>query len=294
MCTWHPDRATALSCSRCGRPACPECLSPASVGFHCRACVAESQATQRVARTVSGARAGVEPFVTYILIAINVIVFLIVSIQAGSADNPSRSALWIDGALIPGAVSDGDYYRMVTAGFLHGGLIHVGLNMLSLYFLGPTLERILGRTRFAVVYLISLLGSSVSVLLLSSPTVPTIGASGAIFGLLGALAVTFKRMNYDLRQLAVLIVINLVITFRVDGISWQAHLGGLVVGAIVGAAMVYPSRENRMKVQVAACAAVLVVLAGVTVYKADKIVPYTCQYVSSEKATFCGPPEVFR
>ena len=292
-CTWHPDRATALSCYRCGRPACPECLSPASVGFHCRACVAESRQDQRVARTVSGARVGVQPFVTYALIAINIAVFLIVSVQAKSADTPERSTLWLNGALIPGAVADGDYWRMITNGFLHGGLIHVAMNMLSLYLLGPTLERILGRVRFGLVYLLSLLGGSVSVLLLSDPMGPTIGASGAIFGLLGALVVTFKRLKYDLRQLGSLIAINLVITFAVPGISWQGHLGGLIVGAIVGAAMVFPPREVRTRVQIGACVAVFAVLGGITVVAAGNIEPYTCKIEIATERLGCAVPEYF-
>ena len=118
------------------------------------------------------------------------------------------------------------------------------MNMLSLYLIGVGLERILGRVRFAVVYLLSLLGGSVAVFLFSGVVTATAGASGAIFGLLGALAVTFKRLNLDLRQLGAIIVLNLVITFTAPGISWQAHLGGFVVGAIVGAAMVYPPAKT--------------------------------------------------
>src|SRR6476659_9870427 len=171
-CVWHPDRETALSCTRCGRPACPECLTPASVGFHCRACVAEAQAGTRVPRTVAGARLGQKPVVSMTLIAINLAFFLVTALQARSAMDLSRSALYVQGGLIAAEVASGEYWRLLTAGFLHANLIHIATNMISLYILGLPLERILGRGRFVVIYLLSLLGASVSVMLFSGPFIP--------------------------------------------------------------------------------------------------------------------------
>ena len=259
-CSWHPDRATGLTCTRCGRPACPECLSPASVGFHCRACVAEGRANTVEPTTVAGSRWGQQPIVTYVLIAVNVAIFLVTAVQAGSGLDLSGSELFAQGALLPELVATGEWWRLITSGFLHLSLPHVAVNMLSLYFLGLPLERILGRGRFVVVYLLSLLGGSAAVMLFSDPLGPTAGASGAIFGLMGALVVTFRRLRYDPRQLLFIVAINLVISFSISGISWQAHLGGLAVGAAVGAVMVYPRREVRQRWQVIGSVGVLVAL----------------------------------
>jgi membrane associated rhomboid family serine protease len=277
-CSWHPDRGTALTCTRCGRPACPECLAPASVGFHCRACVAEAQDTQRAPRTVAGAPVGQKPIVSMVLIGINLAFFLVTALQAQSAMTLSRSSLYVQGSLIPAEVSSGEYWRLLTSGFLHGSLIHIATNMISLYLLGLPLERILGRWRFLTVYLLSLLGSSVSVMLFSSPFGPTIGASGAVYGLMGALLVTFKRFGFDLRQLIVVIALNVYVTFAVPGISWQGHLGGLVVGAIVGAAMVYPPQRSRQQWLWGTVIGVLVVLAALLILRNGQIGEWFCVY----------------
>lgn len=277
-CTWHPERATPLSCSRCERPACPECLTPASVGFHCRECVAQGRATATAPRTVAGARLGQRPVVTVALIAVNLAFFLVTAVQSRSAMDLSNSGLYLHGGLIPAEVASGEYWRLLSAGFLHGSLIHLATNMLSLYWLGIPLERILGRSRMLAIYLLSLLGSSVSVLLFSAPVSLTIGASGAVYGLMGALLVTFRRLRLDLRPLIVVLALNVFITFTYPGLSWQGHLGGLVVGAVVGAAMVFPPRATRRLWQWGVCAAVVVVLAGLTVYAADHIGTWYCVY----------------
>lgn len=278
VCSWHPDRQTALTCTRCGRPACPECLTPASVGFHCRACVAEAQATVRPVRTVAGGRVGQKPIVSMILIGINLAFFLVTALQARSAMNLSLSRLYVQGSLIPAEVSSGEYWRLVTAAFLHGSLIHIATNMISLYLLGLPLERMLGRGRFLTIYLLSLLGSSVSVMLFSPAFSPTIGASGAIYGLMGALVVTFKRFGFDLRQLLVVVALNVYITFQVPGISWQGHLGGLVVGAIVGAAMVYPPPDKRKQWLWGTAITLVVVLIALLLYRDAQIGEWFCVY----------------
>lgn len=270
VCTWHPDRQTNLSCTRCGRPACPECLTPATVGFHCRACVAESRGTQRVARTHAGSRVDEQPIVSYVLIAVNVLVFLVTAVQSRSVMTMSGS-VFDGGLLVPGVVAHGEYWRLVTSGFLHIGIIHLAVNMLSLYWIGPTLERFVGRVRFLVIYLMSLLGGSVAVLLLTGNASSTAGASGAIFGLLGALGVTFTRYKIDLRQLAIVLVLNLWVSFQFSGISWQGHIGGLIVGAIVGAAMVYAPKEHRTAWQAGITGAVLVVLVALIWWRAGQI-----------------------
>jgi membrane associated rhomboid family serine protease len=277
-CTWHPDRHTPLSCSRCGRPACPECLTPASVGFHCPECVAQGRAATRAPRTVAGARLGQRPVVTISLIVINLAFFLVTAVQGRSAMDLSGSALYLQGGLIPAEVASGEYWRLVTAGFLHGNLIHIATNMLSLYWLGIPLERILGRSRMLTIYLLSLLGSSVSVFLFSAPVSLTIGASGAVYGLMGALVVTFRRLRLDLRPLIVVLALNIFVTFQYPGLSWQGHLGGLVVGAISGAAMVFPPRSTRRAWQWGVSIGLVVGLAVLTVIRADQLGSWYCVY----------------
>lgn len=275
VCAFHPDRQTGLLCTRCGRPCCPDCLTPASVGFHCRACVAEGKATQRAPRNVTGARIGQRPVVMFTLIGINVLIFLVTAIQAKSGVELGASGLFRAGALSPVVVASGQYWRLVTGGFLHASVIHIALNMLSLYFLGVGLERILGRVRFLVVYLSALLGGAAAVMLFSNPLTPTIGASGAIFGLMGGLVVVFRRFRYDMKQLLFVVAINLYLSFQLSGISWQGHLGGLVVGAAITAAMVYPPPAMRKKVQIGAVLLVLVlVVVVVLVRDAQFVTPY--------------------
>lgn len=272
QCTWHPDRATALRCSRCGRPACPECLTSASVGFHCRACVAEARAAQRAAaprsvagarsRTVSGALHGRQPRVTYALIGLNVAVFALVGLQSQSATDFHDSTIYNGAVLVPMFVAGGEWWRIVSSGFLHLSVSHIVLNMLALYFIGIGLERVLGAWRYLTVYLLSLLGGSAAVMLFANVASGAAGASGAIFGLMGALLVTLKRLKLDMRQAGLIIGINVIATFTIPGISWQAHLGGLVVGAAIGAVMVFAPAARRTHWQIGAAIAFAVVLLG--------------------------------
>jgi len=232
--------------------------------------VAESRSTQRVARTHAGSRVDEKPIVSYLLIGVNALVFLITAVQ-------SRSALDMDGwvfnqgTLVPWYTGNGDWWRLITSAFLHVGIIHLAVNMLSLYMIGPTLERFVGRVRFLAIYLVSLLGGSVAVMLWSGLLVPVAGASGALFGLLGALGVIFTKYKFDLRQLLIVLALNLWISFQFAGISWQGHVGGLVTGAAMGAIMVYPPAKNRVAWQVGLTAAVVAVLIGVLVLRSGQI-----------------------
>jgi membrane associated rhomboid family serine protease len=214
--------------------------------------------------------------VTITLIVINVVIFLITVIQAGGTADLSRSSWFRQGTLTPILVASGQYWRLLTSGFLHLSVTHIGLNMLALYFVGLPLERIIGRWRFLVVYLMSLLGGSVAVMLFADVASSAVGASGAIFGLMGALVVVFRRFSYDLRQLMIVVVINLGITFVIPGISWQAHVGGLLVGAVVGAAMVYPPAKSRLIWQVGVCVGVLAIMVGLLVFRDAQIGSWNC------------------
>ena len=217
-------------------------MRSAAVGHQCVECVEEGARTIRQPQTQFGARerAGM-PVITYALIAINVLMFIL---QKSAAGLQSQLTLW------PPAVADGQLYRLVTSAFVHYGTTHLLLNMWALYVVGPPLEMLLGRLRFGALYALSLLGGSVLVYLLTLNTA-TAGASGAVFGLFGATFVVAKRLNLDMRWVVVVIVINLVFTFVARGISWQGHVGGLVTGALVAAAYVYAPREHRNAIQAA-------------------------------------------
>lgn len=228
MCARHPDRPTGLSCTRCGRPACPECLTPAAVGQHCVDCVREARGSTPRAITIGTSR----PIATYVLIAINVVVFALTTLQARSVANvsPADSRLFYDGVLFGPFVGQGEIWRIVSSGFLHYSVIHIGLNMLTLYILGRDLETALGTARFVGVYGVALLGGSAAVLTFS-PTAAAAGASGAIYGLMGGLLVAIIRAKMPPGQIIGLIAINIVISVTIPNISLWAHLGGLVFGA---------------------------------------------------------------
>ena len=264
VCYRHPDRQTAVSCTRCGRPVCPDCMRSASVGHQCVDCVQAAAYTVPPVRTAAGGilRQGT-PMVTYALIAANVAIFIL---------QISSRTLQYKLSLFPVAVAGGQYYRLLTSAFMHYGIVHILFNMWALYVLGPPLERHLGRLRFAALYLLSALGGSVVVYLFSPLNAATAGASGAIFGLFGATLVASKRLNLDIRWLISLIVINLVITFTVPGISWQGHVGGLVTGAIVAAVYVYAPRAQRTLVQAGFSIGLLAVFAVLVSWRTNEII----------------------
>ncbi len=226
-------------------------MRSAAVGQQCVDCVGEGAKSVPRVRTAGEGR----PYVTYALIAANVVMF---GAQAAITGLQQSLFLW------PAGVAAYDqYYRLLTSAFLHDGPAHILFNMWALWVIGPALERWLGRTRFIALYLLSALGGSVLVYLLTPVNVPTLGASGAIFGLFGASFVLARKLNFDVRPIVGLIVINLVITFVAPGISWQGHVGGLITGAAIGAVYAYAPRANRVLIETAfalAVAALLVAL----------------------------------
>lgn len=253
-CYRHPDRPTYVGCSRCGRPVCPECMRSAAVGHQCLECVqAAARSVPPVVTALGGRAATGVPLISYVLIAVNLAVFIVA--KFAPLEQVYRLALW------PALVANGAFYELVTSTFLHFEILHVLFNMYALYILGPPLERHLGRWRFGVLYALSAIGGSVMVYLFSPINVPTVGASGAIYGLFGATFLAARKLHLDVRWLVALIVINLVLTFSVPGISWQGHIGGLITGALVAAAFVYAPRGRRTAVQAAASIGLLVLFA---------------------------------
>ncbi|HZE37864.1 MAG TPA: rhomboid family intramembrane serine protease [Stackebrandtia sp.] len=254
-------------------------MTQASVGFQCPECVKEGQRAVRRGRTVMGGVGGTEGIVTKILVGVNVGVFLIGLILSlsnignvliGGAPTPLHSF----GALIPLAahqdqtlygVATGEYYRLFTSMFLHYGILHIGFNMYILWVLGRYLERDLGPIRYLALYLVSGLGGSVLTYMLAldpaSVQTASAGASGCIFGLFGGAVLINRKLGRDNSGIYVLVVLNLVLTFTVSGISWTAHVGGLVSGALLGALLAHAPRNHRTLIQTAGFAVLLVIFA---------------------------------
>jgi membrane associated rhomboid family serine protease len=241
-CYRHPNRETGVSCSSCGRPICPECMTPTPVGMRCPEC---SRQRTKVVQNAGGTPSQFSAFpATAVLIAINVIVFL-AEIGAGSGGLSSASgSVYRNFYLLGAGVSEGEWYRLVTGGFLHAGFMHILFNMFALFVVGRVLEPAIGTPRFVALYFASLLAGSFGALLLTNPFEPTVGASGAIFGLFAATAILARGrgMNTLASEIGFLIVINLVFTFSIPGISIGGHLGGLVGGAICALAIVAGDR----------------------------------------------------
>jgi membrane associated rhomboid family serine protease len=231
-CYRHPDRETGVTCSECGRPICTECMYFAPVGIRCPDHSGQPQGAQRVTQGVRRASfEGTGALVTKILVAVNVAVYL-AELAAGGNLNGTGNRIYVEGVLFGPFVADGEYYRLFTAMFLHYGPLHLGLNMLALWWFGAAVEQVLGRGRYLLLYLVSGLAGSAGALLFS-PDNPTVGASGAIFGILGAAVVLERQRTYVLGGGALgIIVVNLVITFAIPGISIGGHLGGLAGGAL--------------------------------------------------------------
>lgn len=263
VCYRHPKREAHIRCQRCGRTICPDCMRQASVGFQCPECVKEgTRATRSGRATYGGRRSGRPALTSQILIALNVAVWILILVTGGN-----QSRLLFHLALLPEGigpfpgVADGAYWQLLTSMFLQVQVLHIGFNMLALWFLGPQLEVALGRLRFLAVYLLSGLTGSAFVYWFSGVHVPTLGASGAIFGLMGALLVLALKVRADVSQLLVWIGINFVITVVGRGfISWQGHLGGFIGGALLAALIAWSPRKHRAAWQIVGLAAYLVLL----------------------------------
>src|SRR6059058_1363435 len=240
-CYRHPDRITGLSCSECGRPICTECMTMAPVGIRCPEHSGRPQGAQRVTQGVRRASfEGLGAKVTRTLIGTNVAVY-VAELATGGGVNGVGSKIYEKGVLIASAfdssghlvgVAQGDWWRLITAAFLHYGPFHLLMNMFALYWFGSLLEQRIGSGKFLMLYLVSGLAGSAGALLLD-PLQPTVGASGAIFGVLGAGLVLERQRDYVFGGSALgVIVANLVLTFAWPNISIGGHIGGLIGGAL--------------------------------------------------------------
>ena len=257
-CYRHPKRETYIRCSRCDRPICPDCMRDAPVGFQCPECVRQGHVPTRT--QVGATRSSRPELVTRLLIAANVLVFLVQLRQGDRFDfrflevgpTPCLSGCGT-------GISEGGYYRLVTAMFLHVGLLHIALNMYALYWLGRMVEPVLGWWRFAGLYFAAgIAGNALAYIL--APNSPAEGASGAIYGLFAAMWIVARRMGADTSQITGIIALNLVLSFVIARISWQAHIGGLVAGGLVALVLAF---APRMRWRPVLHAAVIVAVAGV-------------------------------
>jgi membrane associated rhomboid family serine protease len=277
FCYRHPDRATGVHCTRCGKPICTDCMRPAAVGYQCPECLQEAGKSLPRSRRVLAV--GTPGPVTKALVGINVAVFILEVIRGGTLgvglSSSFNSSLVAQGGLQPLEIAfHGEYYRLVTAMFLHGGLLHVALNMYVLWLLGSMIEPALGSGRFAAVYFISGLTASAVSYWLGPVQQLGVGASGAIFGLLGAwLAYSFRRRDtafgaMQLRQALFWIGLNFVLGLTVPGIDNFAHLGGLIGGTIAGALVEgFGPPRSRAVVRVAGLAALVLVTVLIVVVR---------------------------
>lgn len=288
-CWWHPNRPTGLSCSRCGRPACPDCLREAPVGFQCTDCVhAGSQQQRRQhrgyqdtgfgTRTIAGARPSQSVLLTQIILAVNVIVFVVTVLQAKSLNNNQLSEIHqlgvLDGTATLGA---GQWWRLFTSGFLHYGVIHIAVNMFSLWIMGRALEPVFGRIRYFTLYFVSMLGGSTAVLVFDPTNGGTAGASGALFGLMGAYGVIVLKLKLNPTSLIITLALNAFITFGVANISILGHVGGLVSGALVTVALLY-APQVKAAWQAVGVAILVLAMVGLLFYRETQATAATCRF----------------
>lgn len=232
-CAWHPDRATAVRCVRCGRPVCPDCMRSAPVGQQCVECVQQGAKSVRQVKPLQQVRA----WITWALIAVNVLVYA-ATVSDGVDGEVTSSPLFRELVLYVPWVAQGELWRTVTTGFLHLGLMHIAVNMLSLAMIGPGLERAFGGQRYATIYGTALLGSSAAAMWLS-PQAVVAGASGAIYGLLGAALVLYLRERLNPQTIIIVLLLNIGLSVSLPGISLAGHMGGLVFGALSAGALLY-------------------------------------------------------
>jgi membrane associated rhomboid family serine protease len=292
-CYRHPRRETYTRCVRCDRHICPDCMCAAAVGHQCVQCVKDGNKTVRQPRTVVGGRSSAVPLVTYTIIGINVLVYLAELASPGIITKFSEigNGLVRGGTLylpvsgssgFPGfqaiGIAHGQWYRLITSAFLHLlptqpplGVAHIVMNMWSLWILGPLAEQVTGRLRFAVLYLLSALGSSVLVYLIA-PDANVYGASGAIFGLVGAYFVICRRQGSDLWYANRMIMFSLIwLVLTAWFTSWEGHLGGLLAGGALGLAYAYAPARRRGLVQAGAAAGILVVAIALVALKTSQL-----------------------
>jgi membrane associated rhomboid family serine protease len=280
VCYRHPKRETWISCQRCGRHICPECQTPAPVGVQCPECVREGQAgmPRRAPGWLQALAPGRSTVVTYALIALNVAIYIL-----QFATGQVLTEAWYLNPYVAGS----EPWRLITSAFLHAPwfIPHLLFNMYALFIFGPLLESFLGRGRFIALYLIGALGGSLGVLTsvevwaltdLTAATMPTgaLGASGAVFALMGAVFAMRKVMGIDVRQLLIVLAINLAIPFFIGGIAWEGHVGGLVIGFLVGLVFIGTRRPDQRVariVGVSAVAAGLLVLFGIYLISAPQV-----------------------
>ncbi|WP_405909180.1 MULTISPECIES: rhomboid family intramembrane serine protease [unclassified Streptomyces] len=281
-CYRHPKVESHVRCTRCDRYICPDCMREAAVGHQCPECVKEGVRSVREARTAFGGRISTAPVVTYVLIALNVLAYVGELVRPAIVDRfemLGASLVGPDGlyyvwqAVYPSdfhaeGVVDGEWYRLLTGAFLHlpptegtFGVLHIVMNMVSLWNIGRVVESQLGRIRYVTLYLLSALGGSVLVLLIA-PETPTLGASGAIFGLGAAYYVMARRLGADMQSVNRFMAGLLLWLLISAGLtSWQGHLGGLLTGTAVTLAYAYAPRDRRRTpIQVAVCVVLLVLL----------------------------------
>ena len=259
FCYRHPDRQSFILCQRCGRTICPQCSTQAAVGVHCPECVKEARANapRRQPANIRAARSlrnnPDRPIVTYAIIALCVVVYLGQFILGDALT--AWLTFWASAAF-------SQPWRIVTSLFAHGSPLHLLSNMFSLFVIGRMLEPALGRIRYFALFLVSGIGGLAAVALVV-PSNPVLGASGAIFGMLGALLVLIRRFGGNATQILVIVGINLVIGFIVPGVAWQAHVGGFLIGAALTAVFVRTRNEKQRGIQVAAAAGIAIALIAV-------------------------------
>ncbi|HVE99149.1 MAG TPA: rhomboid family intramembrane serine protease [Mycobacteriales bacterium] len=277
VCYRHADRETYIRCNRCEKSICPDCMHSAAVGFQCPDCVKEGNRSIRTRQTLFGGKvSGEEGVVTKVLIGMCVVAYLLQvsdsSIVAKYADLPALAG----GGFAEG-VAAGQYYRLVTAAFLHGSVIHIAFNMYALFAFGTQVENALGRVRYIALYLVSALGGSTLSYLLADVgprgglavfSATSVGASGAVFGLFGAYYVIAKRLRADTGQIVGLIVINLLLGFAIPNIDNWAHIGGLATGFAIATAMArVPRGPQRGRIQGAAIAGIALALVALVAFR---------------------------
>lgn len=272
-CYRHPDRETWVSCTRCERPICPECLRPAAVGFQCPDCVKQGNATVRRASAPYGGRIVARPGVVSLILGLLSVVAFVVTVATapGGLTGNTGSKLFDELELVPIRVAvDGEYWRLLGSAFLHIGLLHLAGNMLALAIVGPALERVFGWWRFLAIYLVAALGGSVAVYLFGSPFGAVAGASGAIYGLFAATLIVVRKLGLDARFMVVAVALNFAVSFA-PGISLLGHLGGFVSGGLLTLAMVYAPKASRTSLQILAIGLLVAIMVSAVLIRTDML-----------------------